>query len=93
VSGGWEEPPSYRGLFTVGGNTAKPAALVSAVQEVLEELLETAPSEEEIAQAKQGATNSFVFQFASRAQQLGRILVFDVLGLPPVRTAVSGVRM
>jgi len=82
VSGGWEAPPTYKGLFTAGGNTAKPAQLVAAVQAVLEELLNAPPSEEEIAQAKQSAANSFVFQFSSKQQQLGRILVYSVLGLP-----------
>lgn len=73
--------------LVAGGNTAKPAQLVAAVQAVLEELLNAPPSEEEIAQAKQSAANSFVFQFSSKQQQLGRILVYSVLGLPEVRAA------
>eukprot|EP00951_Prasinocladus_malaysianus_P028782 scaffold263660_cov53-Prasinocladus_malaysianus.AAC.1 len=39
VQGGWETPPAYPGLFTVNGSTERPAEFISAVQDVLEELL------------------------------------------------------
>jgi len=84
VYGGWEAPPQYRGLFTAGGNTEAPAALISAIREVLNEVLDSSPpTEEEVSISKTSASNSFVFNFASKKQQLSRVLVYHVLGLPP----------
>ena len=69
-----------------GGNTEDPVALVSKIDQVLEEILTDAPpTQEELEIAKASAANSFVFNFASKPQQLSRQLVYYVLGLPEVQ--------
>lgn len=46
---------------------------------------QTAPTDEEVAAAQAETLNSFVFNFASTASQLQRRLVYELIGLPPVR--------
>ena len=58
---------------------------MSKVEQVLDDILTSVPpTEEELEIAKSSAANSFVFNFASKPQQLSRLLVYYVLGLPEV---------
>jgi zinc protease len=83
ISGGWSSTPiDHPGLFMATAETAKPAALLTALRGVLEEAASTAPPEEEVQRAKQAALNQFVFSFASRSAQLSRIISFDLVGIP-----------
>ncbi|KAL4857736.1 putative zinc protease-like protein y4wB [Chlorella vulgaris] len=83
ISGGWSTTPiDHPGLFMATAETAKPAALLTALRGVLEEAASTAPPEEEVQRAKQAALNQFVFSFASRSAQLSRIISFDLVGIP-----------
>ena len=73
-------------MIFAGGNTEDPVALVSKIDQVLEEILsDSPPTQEELDIAKSSAANSFVFNFASKPQQLSRQLVYYVLGLPQVQ--------
>lgn len=51
---------------------------------MLSSVRQTAPNPEQLAKAKAGLLNSFVFNFASSYSQLQRTLVYQLLGLPQV---------
>eukprot|EP00891_Asterochloris_glomerata_P007133 jgi/Astpho2/7133/e_gw1.00111.7.1_t len=83
VSGGWSTTPAdHVGLFTAGGETAKPAEFLVALQKVLQAAREEAPPSTALATAKAQTMNSFVFNFASSGAQLQRRLIYTLLGVP-----------
>lgn len=83
VSGGWNTTPAdHVGLFVAGGETAKPAEFLTALQRVLQDVRNEAPSQKVLDTAKAQTLNSFVFNFASTTTQLQRILIYSLLGLP-----------
>lgn len=56
---------------------------------LLQEATETAPTEEEVATAKEETLNSFVFNFASTNAQMQRVAIYSLLGLPEVHVDTS----
>lgn len=83
VSGGWNTTPAdHVGIFVAGGETAKPVEFLAALQRVLQDIRQEAPSQKVLDTAKAQTLNSFVFNFASSNTQLQRILIYSLLGLP-----------
>jgi hypothetical protein len=56
---------------------------------VLDSVRVEPPTQQALTKARAGLLNSFVFNFASSYAQLQRTLVYQLLGLPQVRFAVS----
>jgi zinc protease len=82
VSGNWEAPFTDPGLFIAYAETVKPAETVAAMQSVFHALLAQPLADSVVEGKKQERLNNFVFQFASKASQLQRKVVYDMLGLP-----------
>ncbi|EFJ50946.1 hypothetical protein VOLCADRAFT_103741 [Volvox carteri f. nagariensis] len=82
VSGGWDSPAYHQGLFVAGGQTSSPGEFLRALRQILGRAATEAPTAQELEAAKAETLNSFVFNFASTASQLQRILVYELLGLP-----------
>ncbi|MFN3596801.1 MAG: M16 family metallopeptidase [Rubricoccaceae bacterium] len=72
------------GVFYASTNTRLDATIESleAMQEVIRSMQTRAPSEQELSLAKDAYLNSFVFNFESRAQVLGRQLTYAYYGYP-----------
>ncbi|GIL98502.1 hypothetical protein Vretimale_3837 [Volvox reticuliferus] len=82
VSGGWDSPPDHPGLFVAGGQTSSPGEFLRSLRQLLSRAAAEAPSVQELEAAKAETLNSFAFNFSSTSNQLQRILVYDLLGLP-----------
>ncbi|GLI58631.1 hypothetical protein VaNZ11_000366 [Volvox africanus] len=82
VSGGWDSPPDHPGLFVAGGQTSSPGEFLRSLRQLLARAAAAAPSVQELEAAKAETLNSFAFNFSSTSNQLQRILVYDLLGLP-----------
>ena len=83
VSGGWATVPlDHRGLFIATAETAQPEQLIKALKQAFVQTVTTAPTEEEVANAKEQSSNSFVFSFQSNVSQLRRAVAFELLGIP-----------
>lgn len=82
VSGGWDSPLDHAGLFIAGGQTSAPGDFLKSLRTLLASAAAEAPPVSDLDTAKQETLNSFVFNFASPASQLQRILAYDLLGLP-----------
>lgn len=77
---GYERP----GLFQAGTFT-KSASTVEATRVMLDEierLRSAPPTDEEVALAKDAYLNSFVFNFDSRSEVLGRLMTYEYYGYP-----------
>ena len=75
---------SYPGLFYNFVST-KSATTVKAVREVIKEITRmqvAPPTAAEMRKGKEGYLNSFVFNFESRGEILGRMMNYDFYGLP-----------
>ena len=75
---------SYPGIFYNFAST-KSETTGKAIRTIIEEIkrMQTdAPTPEEMKLGKDGYLNSFVFQFASKAQVINRLLNYDFYGLP-----------
>jgi len=75
---------AYPGYFfsvasTDNGNTVKAAR---AMLEQIRSMLTVPPTEEEMQKGKDGYLNSFVFNFDSRREVVGRMMTYDFYGLP-----------
>ncbi|PNH03840.1 hypothetical protein TSOC_010067 [Tetrabaena socialis] len=82
VSGAWDSPPDHPGLFVAGGQTSAPGDFLRSLRALLAAAAAEPPPAAELEAAKSETLNSFAFNFASNANQLQRILVYDLLGLP-----------
>ena len=69
----------YSGTFTKSESTVQ---AVRAMREVIESMRTTPPTEEELALAKDSYLNSFVFNFDTDAEVLGRLLTYERYGYP-----------
>lgn len=84
VAAGWQSAPvDHPGLFLATAETADPAQLLVAVRDILNDICESQPSEEEVARAKEETLNSSVFQFSSNIAQLRRMVGYELLGVDP----------
>ncbi|GLC43089.1 hypothetical protein PLESTB_000864300 [Pleodorina starrii] len=82
VSGSWDTPADHQGLFLAGGQTSSPGEFLRSLRQLLARAASEPPSEAELEAAKAETLNSFAFNFASTANQMQRILVYDLIGLP-----------
>lgn len=83
IQGGWAGTPTdHPGLFLATAETAQPGQLLAALRSALQAARDVAPTEEEVARAKEETLNSFVFNFASSASQLQRLVSYSLLGIP-----------
>jgi zinc protease len=74
----------YPGMFTCGVQT-KSQSTVYAIEIILKEIqriMAEEVSDEELAKAKDGYLNSFVFNFQTKAQILNRMLLYAYYGYP-----------
>lgn len=84
VYGAYGADHLYPGVFAVGCQT-KSGSTVQAIKAMAEEIRkirETPVSEEELKLAKESFMNSFVFNFASEAEVMGRLLAYQYYGYP-----------
>eukprot|EP00897_Mesotaenium_endlicherianum_P006597 jgi/Mesen1/5966/ME000301S05093 len=83
VYGAWSPSVKHRGAFLAGGETRIESVpqFVTAVRRVLTQLTLEAPTPEELAQAKDAALNTFVFNFADSGSQLSRIMTYELFGI------------
>ncbi len=80
----WAPQFDYPGLFIAGGQT-RSEATVPFIKATLAELekIRTAPvGEDELARAKDSVLNAFIFNFATPAQTLSRVMRYDYYGYP-----------
>ena len=82
VSANWDAPATHPGLFLAYAETGKPAETIEAMQRVFKDVLEQPFSEERVDRKKQERLNSFVFTYSSKAAQLQRKVLYDLVGLP-----------
>ncbi|HEX8298462.1 MAG TPA: pitrilysin family protein, partial [Rubricoccaceae bacterium] len=84
VSGAYSADFLVPGLFTAATATRSDATVraTRAVLDVAASLATTPPSEAELRQAKDAYLNAFVFNYASRADVLGRQLTYAAVGYP-----------
>jgi zinc protease len=74
----------YSGIFSCGAQT-KSQSTVYAIDIMLKELkriTDQAVSDEELAKAKDGYLNSYVFNFESKAQVVNRVMTYAYYGYP-----------
>jgi zinc protease len=82
VSADWDAPATHPGLFVAYAETARPADAIRAIEGVLTNLTREPLPEEVIEKRRQQYLNTFVFRFTSKAAQLHRMVMYDMLGLP-----------
>jgi zinc protease len=82
ISANWDAPATHQGLFIVYVETARPADAIWAIKGVLTDLTREPLPEEVIQKRRQERLNNFVLRFTSKAAQLHRMVMFDMLGLP-----------
>ncbi len=77
---GYDRPEQfYSGVFTKSESTVEAA---ESVMTEIEKLSQEPPSEEEVALAKDAYLNSFVFNFDTRQEILGRLMTYEYYGYP-----------
>ncbi|TVR07686.1 MAG: insulinase family protein [Phormidium sp. GEM2.Bin31] len=84
VYGFWGAQYDYPGVFRAGGQTRSEATVpfIQAVRQELDRLRREPITPEELQFAQDSTLNSFVFNFASRAQTLSRLLTYDYYDYP-----------
>jgi len=84
VWGSYDAGYIYPGTFSCGAQT-KSQSTVFAIEIMLKEIrriMDQEVSDEELAKAKDGYLNSYVFNFESKAQILNRMLTYAYFGYP-----------
>lgn len=84
VYGMWAANYDYPGLFVAGGQTRSEStvAFVKAINQEIERMRTEPVTAEELQQAKESSLNSFIFNFASPAQTLSRLMSYQYYGYP-----------
>lgn len=84
VYGYWSPRYDYQGTFLAGGQTRSDATvpLIQSVLAEIEKLRTTPITAQELAYAKEGVLNSFVFNFQDPAQSLSRLMRYEYYGYP-----------
>lgn len=74
-----------RGLFEMGAETktATTRAAIDSMRKVMQQMITTPVSAQELAAAKESILNAFVFRFQSRFQIASQRAMLDYLGFPP----------
>jgi zinc protease len=84
VYGFWGTQYDYPGVFRAGGQTRSEATVpfIESVRGEIERIRREPIAADELQLAKDSTLNSFVFNFASRAQTLSRLLTYDYYDYP-----------
>jgi predicted Zn-dependent peptidase len=85
VSGNYSANYGFPGVFYVGCQT-KSQSTVYAIRAMIEEvrkMTEAEVTDEELALAKESYLNSFVFNFDSKGEIVGRLMTYEYFGYPP----------
>jgi zinc protease len=84
VYGFWSPRYDYPGMFIAGGQTRSEATvpLIQAIKGEIEQLRTTPITPKELAYAKEGTLNSFVFNFQDPSQTLSRLMRYEYYGYP-----------
>ncbi|NEO97840.1 MAG: insulinase family protein [Symploca sp. SIO2E9] len=84
VYGVWSPRYDYPGLFLAGGQTRSEATVpfIQAMLSEIEKICTTPVKAEELARAKEGVRNSFVFNFEKPSQTLSRLMRYEYYGYP-----------
>ncbi len=84
VYGVWATQYDYPGVFRAGGQTRSEATVpfIESVRGEIERIRREPITADELQLAKDSTLNSFVFNFASRAQTLSRLLTYDYYDYP-----------
>ena len=84
VYGMWAANYDYPGLFVAGGQTRSESTVpfVQAINQEIERIRTQPVTAEELQQAKESSLNSFIFNFASPAQTLARLMSYQYYGYP-----------
>lgn len=81
----WTTPLRPEGVVgaTTATRTATTVEAVRLIKEVMDELREAGPQEEEVRLAVEDIVNGFVFNFERPSQIVGRRMLYEQEGLPP----------
>jgi zinc protease len=84
VYSNWGEEYDYPGVFRLGGST-KSGTTVKMVRSILKEFEDVAKNgvtDDELSFAKDSYLNSFVFEYASKAQVINELMLLEYFGYP-----------
>jgi predicted Zn-dependent peptidase len=84
VYSSWGESYDYNGVFNMGGST-KSGTTVAMVKSILDELgtvVKSGITQSDLNYAKDSYLNSFVFEFASKAQVINKLMSLEYYGYP-----------
>jgi zinc protease len=84
VSATWRPQFDYPGVFSAGGQTRSDATVpfIKSVLAEIEKIRRSPVAAAELSYAKDVVANSFIFNFRSPAQTLGRLLTYEYFNYP-----------
>jgi zinc protease len=84
ISAQWAANWDHPGTFRIGGSTKSQSTTetLQAIRVELDKMRSTEVTERELAEAKEGVLNSFVFFFDSPAKTLNRVMRYEYFGYP-----------
>ena len=84
VSAKWDAGYDYPGLFEIGGtvNSGSTVEIIKAIREEVARIRTSEVTDEELRVSKEGAINSLVFAFDTKAKTLGRLMGYEYYGYP-----------
>jgi predicted Zn-dependent peptidase len=84
VFSSWGESYDYNGVFNMGGSTksATTAAMVKSILDELGNVVKNGITQADLNYARDSYLNSFVFEFASKAQVVNKIMSLEYYGYP-----------
>src|SRR5580693_6407462 len=84
ISASWAAQYNHAGTFQIDGSTksASTTDAILAIKAEVEKMRAAEVTERELAEAKQGVLNSFVFFFDSPAKTLNRVMRYEYYGYP-----------
>jgi len=85
VFGNYSANYDYPGVFYVGCQTKSESTVyaIRALVREVEKMIESEPTDEELAIAKESYLNSFVFNFDSKGEIISRLMTYEYFGYPP----------
>nr|WP_318730009.1 pitrilysin family protein [Roseofilum sp. Guam] len=84
VYGVWSARYDYPGIFIAGGSTRSEATVpfIQALRQEFDRIIQKPITAQELAAAKDGVLNSFVFNFQQPSQTLSRLMRYTYYGYP-----------
>lgn len=84
VGASWAAEYDHPGVFLIAGSTksASTVETIRVIRQEVERIRSEEVSDEELRIAKESTLNSFVFNFASAGQILGRLVAYEYYGYP-----------